>query len=125
MPITNPDLECPREAGRLLQHKGPAWRAGVSGSKLPGPTARPHTRPERRVPGTARRLGAEQVKQLIADYRAEATVCTLGSQFGIDRRTVGAILKGNGVVSRPLRSTRRSSCTRPARHWRGSTERWA
>ena len=43
-----------------------------------------------RVPGTARQLGAEQVEQLIADYRAGATVYTLSSQLGIDRRTVGA-----------------------------------
>ena len=52
------------------------------------------------MPGTARQLSAEQVEQLIAGYRAGATVYTLGSQFGIDRRTVGAILKRHGVQTR-------------------------
>jgi predicted HTH domain antitoxin len=68
--------------------------------KLPDPTTPPHARPERRVPGTARQLGIELVERLIAGYRAGATVYTLGSQFGIDRRTVGAILKRNGVATR-------------------------
>jgi len=40
------------------------------------------------------------VERLIADYRAGATVYTLGGQFGIDRRTVGAILKRHGVQTR-------------------------
>lgn len=68
--------------------------------KLPDPATQPHTRPQRRVPGVARQLDAEQVEQLIADYRAGATVYTLGRHFGIDRRTVGAILKRHGVQTR-------------------------
>jgi hypothetical protein len=40
------------------------------------------------------------VKQLMDGYRAGGTVYQLGEQFGIDRRTVGAILKRNGVVTR-------------------------
>lgn len=68
--------------------------------KLPDPTTPPHARPERHVPGTARQLGTEQVEQLIASYRAGATVYTLSSQFGIDRRTVGTILKRHGVQTR-------------------------
>jgi DNA-directed RNA polymerase specialized sigma24 family protein len=40
------------------------------------------------------------VEQLIAGYRAGATVYTLSSQFGIDRRTVGAILKRHGAQTR-------------------------
>ena len=68
--------------------------------KLPDASARPSPRPDRRVPGTARQLDAEQVEWLIANYRAGATVYQLGEQFGIDRRTVGAILKRNGVVTR-------------------------
>lgn len=38
--------------------------------------------------------------QLIDDYRAGATVYQLSGQFGIDRRTVGAILKRNEVITR-------------------------
>ena len=40
------------------------------------------------------------MERLIAYYRAGTTVYTLGSQFGIDRRTVGAILKRHGVQTR-------------------------
>lgn len=68
--------------------------------KLPDPNACPPIRQDQRVPRTARQLGGEQVEQLIADYRAGATVYTLSSQFGIDRRTVGAILKRHGVQTR-------------------------
>jgi len=68
--------------------------------KLPGPSAPPRPRPNRRVPGTARQLGADQVEQLVADYRDGATVYQLGDRFGIDRRTVGAILTRNGVQTK-------------------------
>lgn len=71
--------------------------------KLPDPSARPSPRPDRRVPGTARQLDAEQVEWLIANYRAGATVYQLGEQFGIDRRTVGTILKRHGVQTRRQR----------------------
>ncbi|MHB1874648.1 MAG: helix-turn-helix domain-containing protein [Streptosporangiaceae bacterium] len=46
------------------------------------------------------------MEQVIADYRAGATVYTLGRQFGIDRRTVGAILKRHGVQTRWQRLSR-------------------
>jgi hypothetical protein len=100
MSITNPGWNALGKPGGYYNTKAPLNELESLVRKLPGPTARPHTRPERRVPGTARRLGVEQVEQLIAGYRAGATVYTLGSQFGIDRRTVGAILKRNGVVTR-------------------------
>ncbi|MGN6330334.1 MAG: helix-turn-helix domain-containing protein [Motilibacteraceae bacterium] len=50
--------------------------------------------------GTARQLDAEQIGELIADYRAGATVFALGEKFGIDRRTVGKILTRNGVKTK-------------------------
>lgn len=68
--------------------------------KLPDPSAQPRPLPDRRVPGIARQLETGQVEQLIADYRAGVTVYQLGNRFGIDRRTVGAILKRNGVQTR-------------------------
>jgi DNA-binding transcriptional regulator LsrR (DeoR family) len=40
------------------------------------------------------------VEQVIADYRAGATVYQLGDKFGIDRRTVGKILTRNGVLTK-------------------------
>ncbi|TFV64574.1 hypothetical protein E4P41_01525 [Geodermatophilus sp. DF01-2] len=49
---------------------------------------------------TARLLDAEQVEELLARYRAAATVFKLGGHFGIDRRTVGAILKRKGIQTR-------------------------
>lgn len=57
-------------------------------------TSRCHT------PGTAKQLRTDQVPELIHGYRAGATVYELGTQFGIDRRTVSQILKRHGVVLR-------------------------
>lgn len=68
--------------------------------KLPDPSALPRPRADRRIPGTARQLGAERVEHLIANYRAGATVYQLGDKFGIDRRTVGKILTRNGVLTK-------------------------
>lgn len=68
--------------------------------KLPDPTQPFDRPPKRRVPGTAKQLDGEQLEQLIDGYRAGATVYQLGEQFGIGRRTVGAILKRNGVATR-------------------------
>ncbi|MGN6330327.1 MAG: hypothetical protein ACTHOD_01590 [Motilibacteraceae bacterium] len=52
---------------------------------------------------TARKLDGEQVAELIAGYKAGVKVFELGKRFGIDRRTVGLILKRNGVTTRPRR----------------------
>ncbi|MEV6444782.1 hypothetical protein [Amycolatopsis sp. NPDC051716] len=51
-------------------------------------------------PGRARQLGTAQVEQLIADYRAGATVYELGDRFGVERRTVSNILHRQGVPMR-------------------------
>lgn len=52
-----------------------------------------------------RQLDDEQTQQLIADYQAGGTVYELGDRFGIDRRTVSAILKtANDVAHRPSRA---------------------
>ncbi|WP_412519271.1 helix-turn-helix domain-containing protein [Actinomadura madurae] len=61
----------------------------------PEPTS---TKPDR--PRRARQLRADQVEQLIADYRAGATVYELGDRFGIERRTVSNILHRYGVPRR-------------------------
>jgi DNA-binding CsgD family transcriptional regulator len=65
--------------------------------KLPDMAAPAVSREPRPAPRTAKRLKDEQVKELILAYAAGATVYQLGDRFGIDRRTVGAILKRNGV----------------------------
>jgi hypothetical protein len=51
-------------------------------------------------PGRARQLGAEQIQELIAGYQSGSTVYELGVQFGIERRTVSAILHRHGVPMR-------------------------
>lgn len=66
-------------------------------AKLPDPFSPAPSRPERPRVRTARQLGAEQTEQLIAGYRVGATVFELSERFGIDRRTVGVLLKRSGV----------------------------
>jgi len=51
-------------------------------------------------PRRARQLDADQVEELIAGYRSGATVYELGDRFGIERRTVSAILRRHGVPMR-------------------------
>lgn len=51
-------------------------------------------------PRRARQLGAEQIQELIAGYQSGSTVYELGAQFGIERRTVSAILHRHGVPMR-------------------------
>lgn len=55
---------------------------------------------------TARQLDTEQTQELIARYQAGKTVYTLGERFALDRRTVGVILKRNGI---PTRRSRRDT----------------
>lgn len=85
-------------------------------AKLPDSSASVRPRPERRLPATAKQLGDEQVERLIEGYRAGTTVATLGTQFGISRQTVTAILSRHGVPKRkrgpPRRLTKRRGSTR-------------
>jgi DNA invertase Pin-like site-specific DNA recombinase len=55
---------------------------------------------ERPKPRQARQLDTDQVQELVAGYLAGATVCALGGRFGIERRTVGNILRWHGVPMR-------------------------
>lgn len=52
------------------------------------------------VPARARRLDRDEIAELVERYRAGETAGTLGEAFGVDRRTVAAILKRQGVVLR-------------------------
>jgi len=95
------------------------------------PEASEPLRPVRRsrLPGSARQLESQQVQEFISGYEAGATVYQLGEQFGIDRRTVSAILHRHDVPMRrrglsPSRSTRLSVSTRRAGRWRGSASGW-
>jgi hypothetical protein len=60
---------------------------------LPAPVKR--DRPRR-----ARRLGTDQIQELIAGYQSGSTVYELGDRFGIERRTVSNILHRHGVPMR-------------------------
>lgn len=58
------------------------------------------TRIKRDRPRRARRLGTDQIHELIAGYQRGATVYELGTQFGIERRMVSNILHRHGVPMR-------------------------
>ena len=64
---------------------------------LPNPTAPAPPSTARPKPGRARQLDANQTQALIQGYTAGATTYELGARFGIDRRTVSAILQRHGV----------------------------
>jgi hypothetical protein len=51
-------------------------------------------------PRRVRRLGAEQIQELIAGYQSGSTVYELGAQFGIERRTVSASLRRHDIPMR-------------------------
>lgn len=68
--------------------------------KLPNPSTQVRRPARERTPGTARQLKAAQVQELIAGYRAGATVYELGKRFGIDRKTVSRILHRHQVRMR-------------------------
>jgi hypothetical protein len=70
------------------------------GEKLPSLDAPEPTLAKRVRPRRARQLRADQVEQLIADYRSGPTVYELGERFGIERRTVSNILHRHGVPMR-------------------------
>jgi hypothetical protein len=68
--------------------------------KLPDPTEPAPPPVDRPKPRRARQLDADQVQELIAGYQAGATVYELGARFGIERRTVSAILHRHDVPMR-------------------------
>ncbi|MFQ6396614.1 hypothetical protein ACLMAJ_24495 [Nocardia sp. KC 131] len=55
---------------------------------------------DRLPPRRARRLDQDQVRVLIQGYIAGATTYELGDRFGIDHRTVGAILHRHNIPMR-------------------------
>ncbi|WP_233598893.1 hypothetical protein [Amycolatopsis sp. WAC 01375] len=68
--------------------------------KLPDPSAPaapPVDRPKTR---RARQLDAVQTQALIDGYLKGATTYELGARFGVNRRTIGNILRRNGVQMR-------------------------
>jgi hypothetical protein len=68
--------------------------------KLPDPTTPAPPSIDRPKPGRARQLDANQVQALIQGYTTGATTYELGARFGINRRTVSAILHRHGVDMR-------------------------
>jgi hypothetical protein len=68
----------------------------ISGESSPLPTL-PANRPK---PRRARQLDQHQVQTLIQGYAAGATTYELGDRFGVDRRTVSAILRLHDVPMR-------------------------
>ncbi|MFI6774243.1 hypothetical protein [Nocardia sp. NPDC050412] len=68
--------------------------------KLPNSTAPAPPPANRPIPGRARRLGTDQVRELIAGYKDGETVYQLGVRFGIERRTVSEILHRHNVPMR-------------------------
>jgi hypothetical protein len=98
--------------------------------KLPDPTKPVPPPADRPRPRRARQLDADQVQELIAGYQAGATVYELATRFGIERRTVSAILHRHGVPVRrrglsPNRSTQPSTSTTSAGPSPESAHTWA
>jgi hypothetical protein len=68
--------------------------------KLPDPTTPAPPPVDRPKPGRARQLDTDQVQALIQEYAAGAPLHDLGDRFGVDRRTIGNILRRHGVEMR-------------------------
>ena len=68
--------------------------------KLPGPDTPEPKSTKRDRPRRARQLGDDQIQELIDGYRSGATVYELAAVFGIERRTVSAILHRHDVPMR-------------------------
>jgi hypothetical protein len=68
--------------------------------RLPAPSVPCPRTPSERLPGTAKQLTTDEVEELIAGYRAGATVYQLGERFGIDRKTVSLVLRRHEVPMR-------------------------
>jgi hypothetical protein len=83
--------------GSLLEHKRLGQRARNTADDAAGPGC---TAPTDTEAGKTRRLPDAQGQQLIEGYQSGATVYELGDQFGIERRTVSAILHRHGVPMR-------------------------
>lgn len=81
----------PKDQVRALER----LREKLPSLDIPEPPLTKRDRPLR-----ARQLDDEQVQQLIAGYRSGAMVHALGDRFGVDRRTVTAILRRHGVPIR-------------------------
>lgn len=79
----------PRQVQRLL-NLAMTWPDGQP--------AAPPTQARSRI---ARQLRPAEVDQLVADYRAGATVFELAARFSIHRTTVGRYLKARGIDTRP------------------------
>ncbi len=74
----------------------PSATDDTSSRPAPPASALANEPPRRR----ARRLDPDNVQTLIQDYLAGATTYELGNKFGIDRRTVSAILHRNNIPMR-------------------------
>ena len=68
--------------------------------ELPDLGAPAEPTPPSHRPGRAKQLADDETQRLIAGYRDGATIYELGDQFGIDRRTVSAILHRHGITMR-------------------------
>ncbi|MFJ8848686.1 hypothetical protein ACIRFF_38025 [Streptomyces cyaneofuscatus] len=92
--------------------KGPDWNTKYKLralrdllATLPDPSAPLPKRERRPSQGKAKRLKNDQVTELIDAYRRGATTYQLADRFEIERQTVSALLKRNGVTSRRRRLT--------------------
>jgi hypothetical protein len=63
-------------------------------------------------PRRARQLAADQVQELIAGYQSGSTVHELSAHFGIERRTVSAILHRCVLTAEVRDSLRFRKCIR-------------
>lgn len=63
-------------------------------------TGQDYNPPERAASqGRARRLTAEQTRQLVADYQSGAgSIYTLAEKYKVHRHTISAALKGHGIT---------------------------
>ncbi|POM23807.1 Sigma-70, region 4 [Actinomadura rubteroloni] len=69
-------------------------------AKLPAPTDPLPAPPVRTMQGRAKQLKDTEAREVVAAYKAGATVYQLGQRFGIHRVTVSNILKRHGVRMR-------------------------
>ncbi|TMR07418.1 hypothetical protein ETD83_00050 [Actinomadura soli] len=68
--------------------------------KLPSPTAPVPTKPARNLPGRAKQLKEQEAQEVVAAYRAGASVYQIARRFHIHRVTVSKILRRHGVKMR-------------------------
>jgi hypothetical protein len=89
-------------AGSECQLPTSAGTRTASREKLPSLDTPQPTPAKRGRPRRARQLGSDEIQQLIAGYRSGSTVYELAEVFGIERRTVSAILHRHDVPMRRL-----------------------